>query len=143
MNAHDELLRIHQLVCPEVTHEVPDGRESVTIEAVKSLAYRVHMADELVADLRTQLAAEQALRKVKDDALEAIAGTVPENKYEEMVRDTAAKALSQTSHTAELDAKIAEAEIKVLEELRDKSGAWHETAANLQRMIEQRKEQMK
>ena len=55
---HAELLRIHQIVCPVVTREIPDGSESVTIEAVKSLAYRVHKTDEEIAELRKRLAAK-------------------------------------------------------------------------------------
>lgn len=106
---------------------------------------------EEIAELRKELAAEQALRKVKDAAIEA---RLSADKYcyqyshlseaqdecaqaSQDADDLLKAALSQTSPTAALDAKIAEVEINVLEEV------LHTDDVHLVYMIEKRKEEMK
>jgi hypothetical protein len=104
----------------------------------------VQMLQKEVADLRAQLAAEQALRVVKDAALAECYRNEPLVPY---AKSKVLLALEQTYPTAALDAKIADAELRVLEEvliIADEAGDESACVYNsIDSMIEQRKEKAK
>jgi ABC-type arginine transport system ATPase subunit len=113
----------------------------------QAIEYVTELKDKEIADLRKQLAAEQALRNVKDGALADIARG-QSNRWANFEADAvmvAKNAVNQTSPTVALDAAIADAVedfcADIVENLRDANCP---SGANMvENLIEQRKEKVK